>query len=51
MIKLCAYINVILTNTGNDKAFYYYIDVIEPMLIGEMSYSDYVTYTQITCVN
>jgi len=48
MIKLCAYINVLLTNIGNEKAFYYYIDVIEPMLIGDMSYCDYITYTRIT---
>ena len=48
MIKLCAYINVLLTNINNDKMFYYFVDVIEPMLIGDMNYDEYVTYTMIT---
>ena len=48
MIKLCAYINVLLTNINNDRMFYYFVDVIEPRLVGDMSYNDYVTYTHIT---
>ena len=50
MIKLCAYINVLLTSI-NDNALYFFVDTIEPMLVGDMSYKDYLTYTKITGCN
>ena len=44
LVKLCAYINKAITN---DKVFYYFVDVIEPMLIGNMNEEQYIVYTEI----
>lgn len=46
-IKLCAYINVLLTNYASDSAFCYFVDVIEPKLIGGITYEQWVEYETI----
>ena len=46
-IKLCAYINLLLTNYASDKVFCYFLDVIEPKLIGDISYEQWVEYETI----
>ena len=47
IIKLCALINVMLSKTGNDKLFYYFVDTVEPKLIGGISYEQWVEYETI----
>ena len=48
LIKLCAYINKALTNLTNDVVVCYFVDVVEPKLIGQMTCEQYETYTSIT---
>ena len=45
-IKLCAYINLLLTNYTTDSMFYYWIDVIEPKILGELTNREYIVYNQ-----
>jgi hypothetical protein len=47
LIKLCAYVNVLLTTINNDTLFCFYVDTVEPLIIGDMSYTQWVTYTEI----
>ena len=47
LIKLCAYVNVLLTTINNDKLFCFYVDTVEPLIIGDMSYKQWVAYTEI----
>ena len=47
LIKLCAYVNVLLTAINNDRLFCFYVDTVEPLILGDMSYSEWVVYTEI----
>jgi hypothetical protein len=47
LIKLCAYVNVLLTTINNDKLFCFYVDTVEPLIIGDMSYSKWLVYDAI----
>ena len=45
-IKLCAKINLLLTNYASDKMFYKWVDVIEPKILGDMTNIECIVYNQ-----
>jgi hypothetical protein len=45
-IKLCAYINLLLTNYATDSMFYRWVDVIEPKILVELTNSEWIVYNQ-----
>jgi hypothetical protein len=45
-IKLCAYINLLLTNYAADSMFYKWVDVIEPKILGELTNGEWIIYNQ-----
>jgi hypothetical protein len=45
-IKLCAYINLLLTDYATDNMFYRWVDVIEPKILGELTNSEWIIYNQ-----